>query len=276
MATWFSGTDTSTLQEEGSYKNNFVSLIVNNEGKYTAAITRHVYCEVKNNTTYTYEMFGDGTVAGEEEGTEKKECIEYFMMEIHKPDLPENTLDSRISEILENKRKSASKTVFTSNQTAVYNDRTSYDVFYGEDEPFYIDNQDVNKRYKSMDIPWTEKEFNTKPRSKREVNKDALRTTMAKILTGNIVCTPYAVDIDSWISNYDKVYSTKFSDLIDYSEWLAPYLEYLMYHIPGIPNDIVDDIQVAAYADEIIKRIGKPKGKFSAELIDQLRFYGTD
>ena len=37
--TFFSGTDLNTLQEEGSDMNNFLSLIVNNAGQYTAAIT---------------------------------------------------------------------------------------------------------------------------------------------------------------------------------------------------------------------------------------------
>lgn len=42
MPSFFSGTDLNTLREEGNDRNHFVSLIVNNEGKYTAAITRKV------------------------------------------------------------------------------------------------------------------------------------------------------------------------------------------------------------------------------------------
>ena len=53
------------------------------------------------------------------------------------------------------------------------------------------------------------------------------------------------------------------------------YLEYLMCHIPGTPTDIIDDALVAVYADAIIAKIGKPKGKYSAELIDQLMYYGS-
>lgn len=40
MATFFSATDDSTLVEEGKDRNFFVSLIVNNAGTYTAAVTR--------------------------------------------------------------------------------------------------------------------------------------------------------------------------------------------------------------------------------------------
>lgn len=51
--TFFSGTDQSTLKEEGSDKNVFVSLIVNNAGKYTAGITRKVtYTTTTSNASY--------------------------------------------------------------------------------------------------------------------------------------------------------------------------------------------------------------------------------
>jgi len=39
LKTFFSGTDISTLEERGDLQNNFVSLIVNNNGEYNAAIT---------------------------------------------------------------------------------------------------------------------------------------------------------------------------------------------------------------------------------------------
>ena len=40
FGTFFSGTDTATLQSEGKHRNHFLSLIINNAGVYTAAITR--------------------------------------------------------------------------------------------------------------------------------------------------------------------------------------------------------------------------------------------
>lgn len=59
MSTFFSKTDTATLKEEGRDRNNFVSLIVNNAGTYTAAITRRVKSkQVKESVSY--EFFGDG------------------------------------------------------------------------------------------------------------------------------------------------------------------------------------------------------------------------
>ena len=45
MSTFFSNTDINTLKSEGKDRVHFVSLIVNNEGTYSAAITRKIKIE---------------------------------------------------------------------------------------------------------------------------------------------------------------------------------------------------------------------------------------
>lgn len=54
MQTNFSGTDMNTLEQEGKLRNHFVSLIVNNIGKYTAKITRKIISE-----SLYYNTFSD-------------------------------------------------------------------------------------------------------------------------------------------------------------------------------------------------------------------------
>ena len=62
MSTFFSGTDTATLKEEGMDRNHFVSLIVNNEGTYTAAITRKVKATKTITENFSYPTFEDEEV----------------------------------------------------------------------------------------------------------------------------------------------------------------------------------------------------------------------
>lgn len=70
MGTFFSGTDQGTLKEEGSDRNVFVSLIVNNEGTYTAAVTRKVsYKSVK--TCITHSDFNNSEVLTDSDSTEQ-------------------------------------------------------------------------------------------------------------------------------------------------------------------------------------------------------------
>ena len=69
LATFFSTTDQDTLLEEGLDRNNFVSLIVNNKGEYTAAITR----KVKIKKVHTSYNFFD---KGEQENIEEMRLIQ--------------------------------------------------------------------------------------------------------------------------------------------------------------------------------------------------------
>ena len=83
MATFFSGTDLETLRVEGTDRNNFVSLIVNNAGTYTAAITRKVKSRsIKEELSY--EFFGSGEVQSTEEYVDESVKIEYFNLKIEK------------------------------------------------------------------------------------------------------------------------------------------------------------------------------------------------
>ena len=57
MHTFFSGTDQSTLLQEGLDRNHFLSLIVNNAGVYTAKVTRKIHYKEKFTISYNYETY---------------------------------------------------------------------------------------------------------------------------------------------------------------------------------------------------------------------------
>ena len=86
MATFFSGTDTSTLLDEGKDRNHFVSLIVNNAGTYTAAITRKAVKDLTISGTLKYKTFDDKEVElGDIEPVKTQSTVvEYFMLEVEK------------------------------------------------------------------------------------------------------------------------------------------------------------------------------------------------
>lgn len=121
MATFFSGTDQSTLVEEGTNSNHFVSLIVNNAGVYTAAVTRRVITEskieahLKYTETKYYNTFNDEKVVLEQDNTREEDketvttntVIEYFNLNIVKEEAPYpfQDIDTRLSEIKRNKAR---------------------------------------------------------------------------------------------------------------------------------------------------------------------------
>lgn len=94
--TFFSGEDDMTLHDYGMEMNNFVSLIVNNEGKYTARLTRKAVLEaiqtVVLSGNYSYKLFNSDKEVSKpytikEENPAKHAVVEYVDLEIVKPKL---------------------------------------------------------------------------------------------------------------------------------------------------------------------------------------------
>ena len=83
MSAFFSSTDIKTLRVEGNDRNNFVSLIVNNEGSYRAAITRKITKRTVQETI-TYNMFGEGEKTSQNNYENYNETIEYYYLNIVK------------------------------------------------------------------------------------------------------------------------------------------------------------------------------------------------
>lgn len=86
MKTFFSSTDLKTLDAEGSVRQNLVSLIVNNAGEYTAAITfkskikKHILIESENS------FFDKDNQIETSEGIEEFEELTYSELNIIKPE----------------------------------------------------------------------------------------------------------------------------------------------------------------------------------------------
>ena len=121
MKAFFSGTDTNTLLEEGTDRNHFVSLIVNNEGSYVAAVTRrikqeiHAVAHIVYTTKTHYNSWDDidiplsdgETIEKDKEETKTIEYVEWYDLNITKgaADNDFNEIDNRLSTIKEAKAK---------------------------------------------------------------------------------------------------------------------------------------------------------------------------
>ena len=104
MATFFSGTDTNTLLKEGSDSNNFVSLIVNNEGTYNAAITWKEHSVKKVTKTF----FG-ASIASDTEKEETEVCYSYMTVQVENKEIVDDELDGIIKALKKEKELAAAK-----------------------------------------------------------------------------------------------------------------------------------------------------------------------
>lgn len=108
--TFFSGTDEHTLYDEGKDRVNFLSLIVNNAGTYSARITEKDKLHITKHTQVTTGFFGEGDkVFSElEDTTEEDVSIRYHQLEVTvEPSEPSN--DSSLLQRIETLKERMSK-----------------------------------------------------------------------------------------------------------------------------------------------------------------------
>lgn len=167
MAAFFSGEDSGTLNKYGLEMNNFVSLVVNNEGKYVARLTRKVGVTATRKVilkgSTTYKLFNTEKQVNEpfDSTSETKledTLVEYVNLEIVKPDFGEEYYEaiSRFEAI----NKKCTKTVERSPFGYGYGAYGGYSRGYN---PLYDKDDDADKVF--------DKPLNSKPKKGKEKEK---------------------------------------------------------------------------------------------------------
>ena len=229
MCTNPSGTDLNTLVEEGSFRNNFLSLIVNNAGNYTAMLTRKVKHIPHVTETLEYEFFGDGTI---NLGTDKYDAvesyeIEYFFLDIEKPTINIGYTDlfDRINEISNSKVINiASKKENTNNN---FNLKSNLIIPSTVQEPILegkLPFEGLSKPKAEVDkedfIDYDNVKF----------NNNQLNSITKQLLIGSPIFTPK--DLNEWVQKMPTVFSKRFGEgqkgLENYRAFIGYFVEFLL------------------------------------------------
>ena len=287
MSTFFSGTDTATLKEEGRDRNNFVSLIVNNAGSYTAAITRRIKSkQVKESVSY--EFFGDGEKHDTKEYVSDADEIEWFYLKIEKegenysfPDMA-----TRLEEIKQAKEERAKKT-----QTPVYQGgykpviANSYGTKAGLAnlvkkeankpevvQPTLFDN--VN------DLPFDDNYI--LPYGQVTFDKVTLKYLVLQLITGSIIISNDSkIDITKWAKSMPALYEKRFGKgeegMENFKMWADTYTEYLTWYVTDekLKELGFDETEICAIcAHDMIEELTKlPENDYIKGYIDALQKY---
>lgn len=290
MSTFFSGTDTATLREEGIDRNNFVSLIVNNAGTYTAAITRRVKSkQVKESVSY--EFFGDGEKHDTKEYVSSADEIEWFYLKIEKegenysfPDMA-----ARLEEIKQAKAERAEKAKKA--QTPVYQGgykpviANSYGTKAGPAnlvkkeadkpkvvQPTLFDNADDLPFEEGYDIPYGHVSF----------DKVTLKSLVLQLITGSIIISNDSkIDITKWAKSMPTLYEKRFGKgkvgMDNFKIWAETYTEYLTWYITDEKLEELgfDETEICAIcAHDMIEELTKlPENDYIKGYIDALQKY---
>lgn len=287
VSTFFSGTDTATLKEEGRDRNNFVSLIVNNAGTYTAAITRRVKSkQVKESVSY--EFFGDGEKQDTKEYVSDADEIEWFYLKIEKegenysfPDIA-----ARLEEIKQAKAEKAKKA-----QTPTYQGdykpviANSYGTKAGPAnlvkkeankpkvvQPTLFDDTDDLPFEEGYDIPYGQVSF----------DKVALKSLVLQLITGSIIISNDSkIDISKWVKSMPTLYEKRFGKgkvgMNNFKIWAETYAEYLTWYVTDekleeLGFDNTGICAICAY--DMIEELTKlPENDYIKGYIDALQKY---
>ena len=287
MSTFFSGTDTATLKEEGRDRNNFVSLIVNNAGSYTAAITRRIKSKQVMESV-SYEFFGDGEKQDTKKYVSVADEIEWFYLEIEKegenysfPDMA-----ARLEEIKQAKAEKAKKA-----QTPVYSSgykpviANSYGTKAGpanlvnkEDskpkvtQPTLFDNVD--------DLPFDDNY--SLPYGQVTLDKVTLKSLVLQLVTGSIIISNDSkIDITKWAKSMPALYEKRFGKgregMENFKMWADTYTEYLTWYVTdGKLEELgFDETEICAIcAHDMIEELTKlPENDYIKGYIDALQKY---
>lgn len=287
MQTFFSGTDTATLKEEGRDRNNFVSLIVNNAGTYTAAITRRVKSkQVKESVSY--EFFGDGEKHGTKEYVSDADEIEWFYLKIEKegenysfPDMA-----ARLEEIKRAKAEEAKKS-----HTPVYQGdykpviANSYGTKVGPANLVKKETgkKDLNQRtlFDDVDDLSFEKEYDI-PYGQVTFDKVTLKSLVLQLITGSIIISNDSkIDITKWAKSMPALYEKRFGKgeegMKNFKMWADTYVEYLTWYVTDEKLEELgfDETEICAIcAHDMIEELTKlPENNYIKGYIDALQKY---
>ena len=287
MSTFFSGADTATLKEEGRDRNNFVSLIVNNAGSYTAAITRRIKSKQVMESV-SYEFFGDGEKQDTKKYVNNADEIEWFYLKIEKegenysfPDMA-----ARLEEIKKAKAEKAKKAqapAYSSGYKPVI--ANSYGTKAGpanlvnkEDskpkvvQPTLFDNVDDLSFDDNYSLPY----------GQVTLDKVTLKSLVLQLITGSIIISNDSkIDITKWSKSMPALYERRFGKgeegMENFKMWADTYTEYLTWYVTDKKLEELgfDETEICAIcAHDMIEELTKlPENDYIKGYIDALQKY---
>lgn len=287
MSTFFSVTDTATLKEEGRDRNNFVSLIVNNAGTYTAAITRRIKSK-QTMESVSYEFFGDGEKQDTKEYISDADEIEWFYLKIENEDETFSFPDmaARLEEIKQVKAEKARKA-----QTPVYQGgykpviANSYGTKAG---PANLVKKEDNKSKVVQstlfdnvdDLPFDD-DYNL-PYGQVTFDKVTLKSLVLQLITGSIIISNDSkIDITKWAKSMSALYEKRFGKgeegMKNFKMWADTYTEYLTWYTTDEKLEELgfDETEICAIcAHDMIEELTKlPENDYIKGYIDALQKY---
>lgn len=268
MKAFFSGTDASTLTEEGTTTTHFLSLIVNNEGTYVARVTRKITEVIEGIRHIKYQTYnGEEVSVSEEVKTTGRSYIQYYDLNI-KVNNPYNDIKAYISQ-----RYAELKSSKVLNKTTYpqYFDYPRRDTTYTFNSTRY--NKEDNEDKKEVEkAPTPVKEVKKEryeptlfPLYSPDKISDESKEHVAQLIYGNMLLTYESYSkftrVNEWITtNMEKVFDNRFgctpADFGTYQDWMYQFCDSIIWdaahNLIGTDKAIEIDDAAALVASEML------------------------
>lgn len=294
MATFFSGTDTATLSAEGNDMAHFVSLIVNNAGKYTAGVTRKYKCVQTVFEKYTYPTWNGEVREGVETFDIEEEKLEWFNLDIvfeNATDDFETEMMERIKEIKESKKKVVTPVYKGYPQYGNYGKNIAPTKEVGSTSPIDKDKyyyEEGRGWYKAKQLPvkqgelpfdQPEEENLDIPYGVVTVDEDIVQSIVRQLVTSSIIISnESAVDVKKWANSMESLYRKRFGTVKEFEYFASNYVDYLINYtydadvMIAVNND--DTVMAALLAHDVREELEKlPKNPWLSVYIKLMDDY---
>lgn len=298
MATFFSGTDTATLSAEGNDMAHFVSLIVNNAGKYTAGITRKYKCVQTVSEKYTYPTWNGEVREGVETFDIEEEKLEWFNLDIVFEDATddfETEMMERLKEIKESKKKAITPVYkggypqygnYGKNIAPTKEVGSTFPVdkeeYYGEEGRGWYKAKEVKEiPAKQGELPFEQPDEENLdiPYGVVTVDKDIVQSIVRQLVTSSIIISnESAVDVKKWANSMESLYRRRFGSVKEFEYFASNYVDYLINYtydedvMAVINND--DSTMAALLAHDVREELEKlPKNPWLSVYIKLMDDY---
>lgn len=297
MATFFSGTDTATLSAEGNDMAHFVSLIVNNEGKYTAGVTRKYKCVQTVSEKYTYPTWNGEVKEGVETFDIEEEKLEWFNLDIVFEDATddfETEMMERLKEIKESKKKVVTPVYKGYPQYGNYGKNIAptkevgstfpmdKDKYYEEEGRGWYKAKEVKQLpAKQGELPFEQPEEENLdiPYGVVTVDADIVQSIVRQLVTSSIIISnESAVDVKKWANSMESLYRRRFGSVKEFEYFASNYVDYLINYtydedvMAVINND--DSTMAALLAHDVREELEKlPKNPWLSVYIKLMDDY---
>lgn len=302
MSTFFSSTDTATLKEEGMDRNHFVSLIVNNEGTYTAAITRKVKATKTITENFSYPTFEDEEVTDTKTYTVESEELEWFYLKIEferNESFFQEELKARLEEIKKVKAERIKQLppkqpIYTGGHGNQKGGKPQQGALFHEvgkkvTQSYTSQVGPANKIVKKsegrlpFDIDYIDNKISDEiPYGYIEFNKETIKSLVLQLITGSVIISNASkIDVKKWAQGMVPLYERRFGKgekgMELFKMWAEVYIEFLCWFTEdeALKDMGLDESEIAALcAHGIIEELTKlPENVYIKGYINILKGY---